>query len=324
MKRFYAAMIALAACAGLLLPGATSALTFTPPTVDLQAKPGQTVRQTLKLRNESADVVTILASTANFTGKTGDETSGVPEFYPSEEVRDGRGLGPWISFPQSEYALLPGERAELAFTVTVPNDASPGSYFGAVILGSKAGEAAENVSVTGTAAVLVFLRIDGDIVEEMKLAGFSVPGFSSSLPLAFEARVENVGTVHLRPYGEVTVKNAFGQPVAKLAMNRAEYKSVLPGTTRRYTAVWQRQLLKEGASILTRQWQNFAFGPYTAELTLRYGAEERVVNVRTSFWVVPWLVILLFAGGGGLLVWSLRRFFRWYRDWIIRRYEAKK
>lgn len=323
MKRFYAVIAALAVCAGLLLPGAASALTFSPPTFDLAADAGQTLRETLKLRNESAAPVTVTASTASFAAKSEEEASGIPDFYPSEEERDGHGLGAWISFARTEITLLPGERADLSFTITVPNEAEPGSYFGAVILGTAAAEASDNVGVAGTAAALVLLRVNGEVVEEMSLAGFSTSAISSNLPVRFEALVENAGTVHLRPYGEVTVRNAFGQPVAKLAMNRAEYKSVLPGTARRFTASWQRQVLKDDASILTRQWRNFAFGPYTAELTLRYGESARVVTAETRFWVIPWLVLLLFIGGSGLLLWSLRRLLERYHKRIIQRYETR-
>lgn len=321
MTRLRAALAALAASAGLLLPGAASALTFSPPTFDLTAQPGQVLTQTLRLRNDASAPVTLKASTANFAGKADDDALGVPDFYPTEETRDGRGLGPWIAFPKQELTLLAGERAELAFTVTVPKDAGPGSYFGAVILATAAGEAAENVGVTGTAAALVLLRVDGDVIESLRLNSFAAPSVSTSLPVRFEANVSNEGTVHLRPYGEVTVKNVFGREVAVLAMNRLEYKSVLPGMTRRYATVWQRESLKEGTSLLVRQWQNFAFGPYTAEMKLRYGEEDRIMTATTRFWVVPWLTLLILLGGVIGVFWGLRAWLKWYADRVIRRHE---
>jgi hypothetical protein len=321
MKRQTHVLAALVLGLGLLLPGATSALTFSPPTFDLSAKPGIALSQVLKLRNESSSPVTLVASTANFSGKVGDESSGIPDFYPSNEVRDGHGLGSWITFAKPEVTLLAGERADLIFNVNVPQDAGPGSYFGAVILATKSGETAENVGVTGTAAALVLLRVEGDVVEDLRLTGFTAPKFSDSLPVRFEALLSNQGTVHERPYGEVTIKNAFGREVAVLALNRAEYKSVLPGMSRRYTTSWQHRTLKEDTSIFTRQWQNFAFGPYSAEMKLRYGSQERLLTATTRFWVVPWLTLMLVVGGTLVLLWSLRRLLAWYQDRIIRRHE---
>ena len=324
MKRLFAAFIAVIAFAGVLLPGTASALTFSPPTFDLVASPGEAFQQTLKLRNEATSSVTITSSSASFAGTSGDDTSGVPDFYPSTEERDGHGLGGWIELDPAGLTLLPGERADLTYMIRVPEDAAPGSYFGAVILSTATGDVAENVGVAGTAAALVLLRVRGEVVEDMKLTDFSSPAISSSLPVRFEARVQNDGTVHLRPYGEVAVKNVFGKTVRTLAINRAEYKSVLPGAARRYQTVWQRHPLNVGASLLTRQWRNFALGPYTAELTFRYGAEDRIVQATTRFWVVPWLVLLLFAGGATLLTLGLRGFIRWYAEWVIRRYQNRQ
>lgn len=321
MKRNTAILALSLLCFGLLRPGVASALTFSPPTFDLSAKPGTTLPQVLKLRNESSSPVTLAASTANFSGKAGAESSGIPDFYPSNEVRDGHGLGSWITFTKPEVTLLAGERADLIFNVNIPQDAGPGSYFGAVILATKSGETAENVGVTGTAAALILLRVEGDVVEDLRLTGFTVPKFSDSLPVRFEALLSNQGTVHERPYGEVTIKNAFGREVAVLALNRAEYKSVLPGMSRRYTTSWQHRVLKEDASIFTRQWQNFAFGPYSAEMKLRYGSQERLLTATTRFWVVPWLTFTLVLGGTLVLLWGLRRLLAWYQDRIIRRHE---
>lgn len=306
---------------GLLLPCAVSALTFSPPTFDLVAKPGETLTQTLKLRNESSSPVTLVASTASFKSKSAGESEGIPDFYPSNETGDGHGLGSWISFVNTDRTLAAGERADFPFVVTVPQNAGPGSYFGAVTLGTKTGLTAENVGVNGTAAVLVLLKVEGEVVENLQLKSFAVPTVSSSLPVRFEALLANEGTVHERPYGEVVIRNALGRQVAVLAMNRAEYKSVLPGTSRRYATTWQRELLGKDASIFTRQWKNFAFGPYTAELNLRYGSQESSLSATASFWVVPWLTLGLMIGGGAALVWSLRRLLAWYKDRIIRRHE---
>ncbi len=324
MKRFFAAIAAAFACAGLLMPVAASALTFSPPTFDLAADPGQVLNQMIKVRNEGKEPVTITASTANFAGKAGDETKGTPDLYPSTEERDGHGLGPWISLDQPTLTLLPGESADLPYVIRVPKDAGPGSYFGAVVIGTAAGAAENSIGFTGTAAVLILLRVNGAVIEDLKLTDFSAPTVSSSLPIRFEARVENAGTVHLRPYGEITVKNVFGKTVATLAINRAEYKSVLPGTSRRYPSSWQRHRVDADASILTRQWRNFAIGPYTAELTFRYGEEAQVMKATTRFWVVPWLVLLILGGGIAALVLTLRWFLHHYRLKVIRRYEAQQ
>lgn len=323
MKRLRA-IITMIAAAGLLLPGMASALTFAPPTYDLTADPGQLLEETLKLKNGAPDPVTITLGTANFTAKAGDVSGGIPSFYPSTEVGDGHGLGPWISFDKPEITLASGEQVSLPFRIQVPKDAGPGSYFGAVVFETHTPSSALSVGLTGNAAALVLLRVNGNVVEDLKLQSFAAaPVLAGSLPVRFIARVRNDGTVHLHPYGEVTIKNLFGQTVATVPINRAEFKSVLPGNARDYQTEWHRKILPANTNILTREWQNFALGPYTAELTFRYGDKGTLLTAKAGFWVIPWLVLLLLGGGAAALFLSLRWLMRRYRDYVLRDYERR-
>ncbi len=321
MNRFLTTLAALLLGIGLVVPREASAVTFSPPTFDLRARPGQVLTQKLKLRNEASRPVSVAMTSASFAAKPETEASGIPDLYPADEIRDGRGLGPWISFEHSKATLLPGERAEVSFSVSVPSEAEPGGYFGAVVMNALADEAAKEAGVTGAAAALVLLTVDGDVVEDLQLQEYAVPAVSASLPVRFEALLANKGTVHERPYGEVTIRNAFGQVTAVLAMNRAENKSILPSTSRRFSAEWKRKKTNDGASAVVRQWQNFAFGPYSAELRLRFGESDRVLTATKRFWVIPWLVMVFIAGGGFACVWGFRWLLARYRDRIIRRHE---
>jgi hypothetical protein len=254
----------------------------------------------------------------NFTSQPGDETSGVPEFYPGDETRNGRELAPWVTFINKEVTLQPGERGSMFFEIKVPQDAGPGSYFGAAVVTSVLPKQDQGVSVVGNTAVLILLKVNGDAFEEAKLTDFTAtPGFSSSLPESFEARVENGGTVHLRPFGDVRIKDFFGKTVAVVPINRLEYKSVLPGGARRFSAQWIREKLPEGASLWEKQRKNFAFGRYTAELTMEYGLQKKVLSASATFWVFPWLVILAAAAGCAAGLAIILGFLRWYRKRII-------
>jgi uncharacterized protein involved in high-affinity Fe2+ transport len=298
MKRLHA-IIATIGLAGLLLPGAVSALSFSPPTFDF-------------------------SEAVNFAAKPGDETSGIPDFYPAAEVRNGRELAPWISFINKDLTLQPGERGSLFFEIKVPADAGPGSYFGAALVTSLAPENEEGVSVIGNTAMLILLKVNGEAVEDLKLTSFTAePGAASSLPVAFEARFENQGTTHLRPVGEVRIKDVFGRVVAAVPMNRKEFKSVLPGGARRYSAAWAKTELPADASAWERQLKNFALGPYTAELTVEYGLQKKTLTASTRFWVFPWMVVGAALGGLALLAAAVAGFLKWYRKRVIASLEKR-
>jgi len=324
MKRLRTIAASLA-IAGLLLPGMASALTFSPPTFDFSANPGDTLNDAVRVHNEGGEPVTLRVEAVNFMSRPGDETTGIPEFYAAAEARNGHELAPWISFINKELTLQPGERGSLFFEIKVPADAGPGSYFGAALVTSVTPEAGQGVSVIGNTAVLILLKVNGDAVEDARLTSFTAsPRAASSLPIEFEARVENAGTVHLRPLGEVRIKDMFGKTVAVVPINRMEYKSVLPGGARRFTTRWSRADLPEGASLWERQRRNFAFGPYTAELSMEYGIQKKTMTATARFWVFPWLVIAAALAGLAAALVIILGFLRWYRKRVIASLERQK
>lgn len=324
MKRHLPKLASVLALLAILAPAAALALTYSPPSFDFTANPGDTISDSLKVQNETPDPLTVTASAVNFTGKTGDETSGIPEFYAADEVRDGRGLAPWISFVNKEVTLKPGEHGSVFFQIKVPKDADPGSHFGAIVLTTKTPGVEQGVGVVANSVSLILLKVNGDALEDLKLTSFSAtPRLSDSLPIRFEARLQNDGNVHERPYGEVTIRNLFGRTVAVIPMNRADNKSVLPGGARRFDADWKGRSLPAGASQLAREWGNFALGPYTAEVTLKYGIQQRLLSARTTVWLFPWQALLVVAAGAAALGLGLKLFFAWYRKKVIRQYEHK-
>lgn len=310
MKRLLAIAAASLGLAGLVLPGALRAAEFSPPTFDLAADPGGIAVDVIRVRNDGAAPATYRVSAMSFAAQPGDETGGLPDLYPASEERDGRGLGPWISFPRAELTLQPGERGELPFTVSVPADADPGSRFGAAVITESSAEGETGVGVVGSTALLILLRVNGEAVEEARLSSFTAAESKGlGTPVRFEARVENAGTVHLRPFGEVRIRNVFGAVVASVPINRLEYKSVLPGGARRYAAEW------DGGT--------FALGPYTAELSMGYGTGGQELAASARFWTVPWTRLLIAVGAVALFLLAVTRLLRWQTRRILRRHEGQ-
>lgn len=298
------------------------ALSLNPPIFEFVMSPGERLEDAIKVFNDTKETVMLKPEKVNFTAKSDDEISGAPEFYSLDETRTGRELAPWIEVVDTEMPVDPLTRQDIPFAITAPEDASPGSYFGGIIL--RSGEASERGVglVTGT-AVLMLVKVDGDVIEDAALTDFDVGGaLLTHLPAEFHARIVNQGTVHLQPTGEVEIRDMFGKLVGFIPMN-AGLHSVLPESARRYAAVWGREP-EEGTSEFTKEWNGFAFGKYTATLTLAYGKDAKPLRARTSFWVVPWMVLVSFAAGLLILVFGTWAFFRWYaRHLIAKRYSEE-
>lgn len=306
----------------LVLPA--EAITLNPPIFEFQVSPGDTLEDTIKIFNESEkDKLHLVPEIVNFTHKEGDETTGTPFYYPGEEVKTGYELAPWVSMEDIDFELGPFVRKTVPFSIAVPETASPGSYFGGVIFKSVPQEGEQGVGLSAGTAVMMILRVAGDADESAVLTDFSrdKDGYTH-LPVEFTARVANEGNVHLQPTGTVRITDVFGRQAAVVEMN-PELRSVLPGSARRYVANWGNPV-DEDAGELSRQWNQFKFGKFTAELTMAYGTGGQSFTATQTFWAIPWLVITILIGGAVLLLLVIRGLLSWYAKRIIKRFKKSE
>lgn len=307
---------------------AAHAMTISPPTFDFTVNPGDVIRDVLRIYNEDPYAIELQPKLFNFSAREGDETSGVPEFYPPDETRNGHELAPWIAFESdAPFTLAPQERVNIPFTIRIPKDAAPGGHFAAIHLGTvqqaKEGTQPE-IGILAATSALIFVRVNGDVRDQLVIREFSTDRTSyGHLPATFIIRTENSGTSHLWPIGNILITDWSGRQVATPQVN-PEMRKVLPGSIRRFETSWFRKRLPPGTSEYAQQWKNFAFGKYTATLVLNYGAQNQVVSAATQFWVVPWMVILTVAGAAVALLLGLRYGIGRYERHVIRRYEKLK
>jgi hypothetical protein len=76
---------------------------------------------------------------------------------------------------------------------------------------------------------------------------------------------------------------------------------------------------KEGFfAEFSNEWNNFALGPYTAELALTYGLQnDKLLTGTYKFYVFPWrimtLSLIILAGLIWLIIFTVKR----YNHWIV-------
>ena len=331
-KFFLSLVIVIAVLAGLFFAYNSFALTLSPPLYEIGAMPGQTLKTGLKVFNETDKANTFYLEAQNFSAK-GEE--GDPYFV--DEIGK-EGLASWIELPGSIH-LESGELKQMEFTIKVPENADPGGYYAAIFL-STSPPVAEEAGAVGLAAkigTLVLLRIGGEVIEEGRLIEFGLVDAKrvfSHLPIDFLVRVENLGTVHIKPAGTIEIRNIFGIKTEEVKVNIAKMPdgkekpvgNILPESVRKFESSWQAGLLAQAGvseNLPETFWQkvkfekeNFALGRYQAKLNLDYGAEnDKKLFAVLFFWVFPWhlalvsfivLVLILI-----LLVFSIRRYNRW-------------
>ncbi|MDD2807847.1 MAG: hypothetical protein PHW95_05010 [Patescibacteria group bacterium] len=265
------------------------ATTIFSPIVQLKADPGESVRGVVKIYNESEADTALAASLESFEA-AGE--SGKPAFVPPSEKNS---FLAWFTLDQDSVVLKKKQAIIVPFTIVVPPNATPGGYYAVIFWQTVNNSGTKNsaVGVNSKVGTLVFLTVNGEVVEKGELKSFDVGGgkWHWQLPINFDIRFSNQGNIHLQPTGKIELSGWFGQHKTYVVNDDQGY--VLPGSVRNFqlkfggyqatNEIWLKQLWLEIVSEV----DHFAFGPFTAQLTFNYGSQPQSLTAENYFWYVP-------------------------------------
>ncbi len=206
-----------------------------------------------------------------------------------------------------------GEKITIPISITIPANAEPRGYYGAVVVaeqpkeqaGASSAETEGTTRIVSRVGVLFLVRVNGEANEAGALEDFSVMGpdasFFQRAPEGFEIVFHNTGSVHLVPHGIITIENLIGSTVATLPVDAY---FALPDSRRYRDIVWKST--------------GFMFGRYTATLEQYkgYGGEDNVEAKTVSFWIVPLKLVIPVA--------AVCLFLGLLAYYILTRFEIKK
>jgi len=255
-------------------------LSLTPPIIEEAADPGDVISSSITLENLSDTEERYYLFVRDIDGVT---EIGRPLYVTDDYLPTEMNLSRWITLPQSEAVVAPGERVRIPFIIQVPENAPPGGHFAGIFASLEPPQ----TNVTGVGAGvgyrvgnIINLRVSGDVIEEATIRSLQTDSFVyGEKDVRFTARIENLGNVLVRPVGVLTITNMLGDTVAELTMNESQ-AGVFPQSIRPLTAEWQGEGL--------------GFGRYQATLAMSYGVpgEARyTMSANTSFWILPWEII---------------------------------
>lgn len=226
----------------------------------------------------------------------------------------GERVGPYtikdfISVPHEKFYLEHAQRARVPVTISIPRDAEPGGRYGSILTSittdpnslDEAGGAAPATAIISRIGTLFFVTTPGDIGYEGATKSFTALNEQSlffSGPVDFLVTYENTGSVHLNPYGRVSISNIIGQNVGVVEL---QPWFVLPKSLRTRELQWNRE---------------FLIGRYTATAEINRGYNDIIDTYSYTFWVFPWKIMLV-AFAGVFIFFLLLRF-------IFTRFEFKR
>jgi len=249
----------------------SSRITVSPLNFELTANPGDTVTNTVRISNPGSSAITIQMEVEDFAvvGETGQVV-----VEPAET--ETYSIAGWVQVVPDLFTLQPGEQQAVEFSVQVPVNAEPGGHYGSILASTIAvtGEGFTGAAIAQKVGSLVLLSVSGEVVEDLRVKEFTAPGFLEFGPVPFVIRLENKGTIHVRPRGFITITNWRDKKVVDLEFPQ---KNVLPDSTRKIEATWDTKWL---------------FGKYTATIVGSYGSSNNPITPWVvTFWVIPWKLL---------------------------------
>jgi len=260
------------------------ALEIAPPVISLTADPGQKLTANISLRDISKGQLLVQSQVNDFGAGTNED--GIPSIVLDQAKTSPYSMKSWVT-PLADMTLNPKQLKNLAITINVPVNASPGGYYSAIRFTATAPELkGTGVSLSASLGALIFIRVNGSAVEKLTVLDFYATrdgksaSFFETAPIQFLERIKNSGNLFEEPAGVITIKDMFGKKVATVGVNQPP-RNILPDSTRKFEQSLDSTVI--GTKML--------FGQYKATLKITYGSSNQVLTKDFSFWVIPWRLI---------------------------------
>ena len=215
---------------GLQTNAQTGGVTIFPLTFELTVKPGEVSVNTIKVYNPTNNIISIKMEIEDFRpeGETG-------QVIVEPEIDTTYSLKKWVKIDPAEFTLEPKKEKFVAFTIRVPENAEPGGKYGSILASTTmvAGKEPTGTTIAQKVGSLILLTVSGEVKEILILKEFSIS--KSAKSVSFKIRLENNGTVHLRPTGSIIIESCQGEKIEDLEIPAI---NILPGTTRESDVSW--------------------------------------------------------------------------------------
>jgi len=256
------------------LAAATSTITAIPPRLVLKGDPGDIIKTTLKVRNDSE-------TSQNYTVYVDDfivnDLLGTPVPL-SENISSKWSLRKWITAPE----LLPIDKnttQNVPVTIRIPSSALPGGHYALITYmpnaDIKPGELKKTSSIIGQrVGSIIYLTVNGKIKEEANITSFTAPKFTEKGPVEFFGKIENSSDIHIQPKGQIIISDFLNNKVANMPV---EMGNIFPENIKQFNSVWN---------------QKWGYGRYKAELNLIYGSKDNVLAATIYFWLFPIMLVI--------------------------------
>jgi hypothetical protein len=191
--------------------------------------PGRSVEDGLVVANRGDELLELGVYAADgFTTEQGQL-----DLLPAGE--ESFGVGAWVETDASRVTVAPGETATVPFTLSVPENATPGDYAGGIVTSLTQADQQQGVNVDRRLGIRISLRVGGALAPALAVEDVHVDwdGGWSPLPVGdatIRYTLHNTGNAALTVRQEASTAGPFGWFAAGAA-EVGESPQILPGET---------------------------------------------------------------------------------------------
>ncbi len=251
-------------------------IVISPPTIEHSLNPGERAEGVLKITNNGNTDLTFSANVHDFIV---EDKNGTPTILTDDTLSEKYSGASWIAVTPNTISVPAQSTQELNYFLQVPADAAPGGRYAAAIY-----EPVDIIQVDGTGAgvntqlgSLFYITVAGPVNESAEVVSFTVPGFAEYPPVAILTEIVNRSDLHIKPSGNIAIKNMFGQEI-----DRQDFSG--------------GNIFPEASLLYTNQFfsdSGFRIGRYTAELSAVYGQNNNLpLTATATFIIFPWKIAL--------------------------------
>lgn len=198
-------------------------------------------------------------------------------------------VGTWVELGATQYTLEPQQQVIIPFSITVPDDATPGDHVGAIVAQKLDDPSNPNGGGIGAdvrvrIGARIYVRVDGVTNPSMSIDSFNVTYDTPGTPFSSNTAkityvLTNTGDIRLSPIADLKLSGLFG--LGESAAPQRQIPELLPG----------------GSITIAEIVDDVK--PYvrlTADLSVK--AEEGTVTAGAALsqWTIPWLFVGIVGG----------------------------
>ncbi|MEV4654390.1 DUF916 domain-containing protein [Micromonospora sp. NPDC049301] len=207
-------------------------------------------------------------------------------------AKDGKSVavGAWVHADRGSVTIQPGKTAQVPFTISVPDNATPGDYVGGILTSLTQADQAEGINVDRRLGIRITLRVGGELKPNLAIEDLHVTYGGAFNPFSkgdatVTYKIHNSGNAALSGQQAVSVSGPFGA-LSTDASGIAAPPELLPGES------WTVTVPVRG--VAPAVWLA-ATATLTPRLTDASGSTTSLEPVRatTHGWALPWMLLLV-------------------------------